>query len=152
MSPAYAGEGALRALLARPRSAAAALLLLTLAAGALATRVRPDFAIELLFPRHDPARLAYDRFKAEFPLEDAHALVVVEASDLFTRPGLARLAALERDLEALPGVVGTQGLLSVDDVTSEGVLIATQPLVPSLERDDAAPYSSGHEKGDVTGA
>lgn len=133
MSQRYAGEAALRALLARPWSATLACVALVALAGALATGIRPDFSIELLFPSSDPARLAYDRFKEQFPLEDAHALVVVEAPDLFTPAGLRRLDALERELGALEGVARTEGLLSVDDVTAEGDLIAIERLIPSLD-------------------
>src|SRR4051795_12728352 len=80
--------------------------------------VQPDYSIEMIFPRFDRSRVDYDRFKKDFPFEDAHAIVVVEAPDLFTPAGLRRVSALEQALAEVPGVVDTQGLTTVKDVVA----------------------------------
>lgn len=115
----------------------AALLLLTGGLGAAGTRVKPDFGIELLFPSHVEARQDYDRFKESFPFEDAHALVLIEAPDLFTPAGLGRLQALEQDLEALDQVEETQGLLTVEDVVDRDDTLTVEPLIPGPDADPA---------------
>lgn len=81
-------------------------------------RLRPDFAVEYFFPEHDRSKIDYDRYNADFPYDDCRALILVQADDLFTRAGLRRLDALERDLSALAGVVDTDGPLTVRDVTA----------------------------------
>lgn len=119
---------------------------LTAGFGAGALNLRVDFGIELLFPTSDPARLDYDRFKERFPLEDAHALVLFEAPDLYSPAGLQRLEALERDLATLrfgptdPDtgkprglVVDTQSLLSVEDVIDEDDELTVAPLLASSD-------------------
>jgi len=105
-----------RALLAHRARGAAAVALLTALLGAGAARVRPDFSLEQLFPVGDADRAAYDRFRRAFPGEDARALVMVTADDVLSAGGLARLAALEADLRALPGVARVLGPASVDRV------------------------------------
>src|SRR5512146_2555803 len=99
-----------RALLSRRALAVAGILALSGVLGSFAAKVQPDYSIEMIFPRFDRSRVDYDRFKKDFPFEDAHAIVVVEAPDLFTPAGLRRVAALEDELASIPGVVDTQGL------------------------------------------
>ena len=70
-----------RAMLSRRAAAVAGVLALTAVLGAFAARVKPDYSIEMIFPRFDRSRVDYDRFKKDFPFEDAHAIVVVEAPD-----------------------------------------------------------------------
>ena len=104
--------------------------------GAFAARVKPDYSIEMGFPTFHKSRVDYERFKKDFPFEDAHAIVVMEAPDLYTPAGLAREAALEHDLGAIPGVVDTEGLTTVKDVVAQGETIATEKLFP---RPDLSP-------------
>ena len=117
-------------LLRRRAAAAAALLLFSAGLGVLAARVRPDYSIEMAFPRFDRARVDYDRFKRDFPYDDAMAIVLVEAPDIFSPDGFRRLAALEADLGRIEGVVDTQGLATIRDIASDGVTIGTERLVP----------------------
>jgi len=102
-----------------------------------AVQLRPDFGIELLFPTSDPARVDYDRFKEAFPHEDAHALVIVQAPDVFQVPVLERLDALERELAKLEWVEETQGLLSVDDVVEVEDELTVEPLLKSAQASPA---------------
>jgi predicted RND superfamily exporter protein len=120
-----------RAMLGRRALATVAVLVLSGVLGAFAAKVQPDYSIEMIFPRFDRSRVDYDRFKKDFPFEDAHAIVVVEAPDLFTPAGLGRVAALEKELAEVPGVVDTQGLTTVKDVVSDGDDIRTEKLFPS---------------------
>lgn len=123
-----------RAYLARPGLASLVLAVLTALAAASAARIRKDFSIEHYFPAWNVARADYDRLKADFPAEDATALVVAEATDLLSGPGLQRLQALERDLEAIADVRDVVGLASVDDVAAEGEdAIRLSKLVPKRE-------------------
>ncbi|BDG01286.1 efflux RND transporter permease subunit [Anaeromyxobacter oryzae] len=114
-------------LVARPAPFAAAALALTAVLGVAAARVRPDFSLEQLFPIWDRQRAEYDRFKARFPGEDARAVVIVEADDLFTPAGVARLAALEADVGRVKGVTRVVGPASVE----HGV---RTPFGPARER------------------
>jgi predicted RND superfamily exporter protein len=93
---------------------------LTAVLAAYASRVKPDFAVEAFFPVESELRRDYERFKADFPYEDALALVVVEASDLWTPQGLARIEALEKDLAAVPGTLDTDGLTTTLDLRADG--------------------------------
>ncbi|MGE0708247.1 MAG: RND family transporter [Planctomycetota bacterium] len=143
-------EPLFRALL-RPRGAA--LLVLALLAGlglsiAGALRLAPNFDIELLFPESDPARGDYDRFKDQFPREDAHALVLIEAPDLFSAAGLRRVDALERDLAALEGVISTDSLVSFQDVVDRDGELTVEVLFPSAREGtpDAAELAHGEER------
>ena len=118
-------------MLGAPAVAVTAVLLFTAVLGAFATRVRVDYSIEMAFPRFDQSRLDYERYRHDFPLDDAVALVVVEAPDLFTPDGLRRIGALEHDLAAIEGVVDTWGLTSARDVVSDGDTIRTDLLAPT---------------------
>lgn len=127
--------------LERVPAATAAVVLLTAVLGAFALRVHPDFAVEYLFPEAGEARANYDRYKEIFPYDEARALVMLEAPDLWTAQGLGRIAALERDLGAIkvvtrnatiaerlagaapvhvPAVKDVEGPLSVKQVVDAG--------------------------------
>lgn len=114
-------------LLAHRVAGAGVLAALTVGLGAFAARVRPDHSLEQLFPVGDSARAAYDRYERAFPGEDARAVVIVSAPDLFTPAGLAAISALERDVGALRGVLHVLGPTSVDR-------IAAGPFGPARER------------------
>lgn len=122
-----------RALLSRRAVAVAGILVLSGVLGSFAAKVQPDYSIEMIFPRFDRSRVDYDRFKKDFPFEDAHAIVVVEAPDLFTPDGLGRVAALEDELARIPGVVDTQGLTTVKDVVADGDDLRTEKLFPRFD-------------------
>lgn len=109
-------------------------LTLTGALSVFAARVKPDFSVEHYFPSGSPIEADYQRFKKDFPYEDALALVVVEAEDLWTRGGLERLAALEEDLAKLPGVLDTDGLTTTLDVVAVGSDdLSVAPLFETLD-------------------
>lgn len=97
---------------------------------AFAAKVRPDFSIEMAFPTFDKSRVDYERYKKDFPLDDAQAVVVVEAPDVFTEAGLRRIGALEDALGRIPGVVDTQGLTTVQDLTLDGESLRMGKLFP----------------------
>ncbi len=101
--------------------------------GAYASRVRPDYSVEHLFPVRDPAREVYDRYKQRFPFEDTRAIVIVESADLFTPAGVRRVAALEADLKRIPHVVDVEGLLSSNDIRLVDEAIQVEPLIPSVD-------------------
>jgi predicted RND superfamily exporter protein len=101
---------------------------LTLAAFGALARLRVDLSIELFFPKKHESRLDYDRYRATFGLDDAKAIVVVEAPDLFTSEGLARVKALEEEFRAMPEVVGVQGPSTAQDVTSDGASVSLKKL------------------------
>ena len=117
-------------LAARPAPFAAAAVALTLLLGAAAARVRPDFSLEQLFPIWDAVRDDYDRYKARFPGEDARAMVLVEAPDLFTPAGVARLDALEGDLRGLPRVARVLGPASVQRAVATPFGPSREPVLP----------------------
>jgi predicted RND superfamily exporter protein len=108
-----------------------ALLLLCLGAVLFARTLRTDFSVESYFPVGDQARTSYDRYKRDFPTEDTAAVVVVESSTLWSNEGLARVAALEDELARIQGVLYTEGLSTVRDVTRVGTdEIRMEPLFP----------------------
>ncbi len=122
------------ALLAHRLAAAIAIAAATAALGVFAARVRPDFSVENFFPVHDRAKAQYDRYRAEFPYDEARAIVIVDAPDLWTPAGLARVAALERDLAQIPGVLYTEGLTTVRDIVAEeDDVVRTGPLFPRTD-------------------
>ena len=87
---------------------ALALLALTAVLGTFASRVRPDFSIEMAFPTFDRSRIDYERYKRDFPLDDAgggggRGRRSVHAGRSASRGGTGRWAV------AHPGVVDTQG-------------------------------------------
>jgi predicted RND superfamily exporter protein len=126
-------------LVAHARVGGAAVVALTIALGIPALRVRPDYSLEQLFPVGDAARAAYDRYKRAFPGEDARAVVLVSAPDLFTRGGLEGLAALERDLRALPHVTHVLGPMSVDELVAGPFGPSRARLIaPDLPADELA--------------
>ncbi len=131
-------------LAARPAPFAAAAIALTLVLGAAATRVRPDFSLEQLFPIWDAARDDYDRFKEQFPGEDSRAMVIVAADELFTPAALTRLGALEADLAKLPHVTRVVGPASVQHAVATPFGPSREPVLPpglpgpELERRAAA--------------
>lgn len=143
----HRGEPLVRRLLGAWPVGWAFVLLLTLGAGALALEVKPDFGVELLFPTSDPARRDYDRFKEHFPFEDAHALVLVEADDLYSPAGLARVSSLETALRDLEGVRNTDSLVSLQDVVDDEGELTVQVLFPSLpEPPGAAELAAGQAR------
>ncbi|MEZ6186326.1 MAG: MMPL family transporter [Planctomycetota bacterium] len=71
-------------------------------------RLRVDFSAEQAFPERDPARATYERYREAFPGGD-RALVLVEADDVFTPAGIARLRALETALGRVEGVARVEG-------------------------------------------
>ncbi len=108
-------------------------LALTVVLGAYASRVRPDFSVEQAFPVRDPVLEVYRRYKAAFPQDDARALVIVEAPDIWTNAGLRRIDALERDLRRIDGVRRVEGPLSIKDVTAQGGLVGLEELIDGPE-------------------
>src|SRR5262249_51889846 len=102
--------------------------------GFFAARVKADYSIEMLFPSFHRSRVEYEHFKKDFPFEDAHAIVIVEASDLFTPDGLRRVAALEDDLGSIAGVVDTEGLATIKDLTASGDMLRMEKLFPSADQ------------------
>jgi hypothetical protein len=120
-------------MLARGRAwgAFAGVLLLSAVLGAYAAKVEADFSIEFLFPERSAAKSDYDRYKSIFPFDEARALVMVEAPDLWTPTGLSRVAALEKDLGALAGTKDVEGPLSIREVIDAGnETVRTQKLFP----------------------
>lgn len=113
------------------RAAAAALVLAGSAAALpLAARVRLDLGVEQLFPVHDPARAAYDRWRARFPAAEAGAAVIVAGPRVLTPDGVARLAALERALARVPGVDSTLSIASLETAVAGRAGPVRGPLLP----------------------
>ena len=56
------------------------------------------------------SRLEYDAYRKEFGFDDAQAIVVVEAPDVFTNEGLDRVRAIEDEFRAMPEVAGVPNL------------------------------------------
>lgn len=112
-------------------------LVVTGVLSAFAAKVKPDFSVEHYFPSGSAIEQDYARFKADFPYEDALAVVVVEAEDLWSRPGLERVKALEEDLAKLPGVLDTDGLTTTLDVAAVGS--EDLQVAPFLESLDLSP-------------
>ncbi len=110
------------------RIVALVLLVVSAILAGLAAQVRPDYSVEHLFPVWSESRAVYDRYKRDFPHEDTEAYFIVEADDLFSREGLARLQALEDAAEELPHVIEVRGPLSIRDLVGEDGMLAIEPL------------------------
>ena len=110
-----------------------AMIAFTCGMGAFAVDVRPDYSIEHFFPMWDESRVVYSRFKERFPNEDTQAVVIVQADDLYSPAGLARMERLEQDLEALPEVFDVEGPMSARDLRGEFGSIDLPHLFPSAD-------------------
>ena len=66
--------------------------------GSQLVHVSFDTSNESMFKRHDPTRVTYDEFRAQFGREDL-ILVAVESSDVFSAESLERLRVLHDTLE-----------------------------------------------------
>lgn len=110
--------------LTAPRSVAAALILLTLAAAPFAARLQVDPAVETLLPAADPERAFYRTATARFGSEEV-VVVALFAEDVFAPAVMRRIAALTRALEHLPGVREVLSPTTVRGVeaTPEGVRV-----------------------------
>ena len=104
-----------------------ALLLLS---GTALMRLRVDLSIELFFPKQHQSRTDYDHYRETFAFDDAQAIVVFEAPDVFTKGGLGRIRALEAAFKAMPEVASVQGPGSTQDVTGDEAGIALTKLFP----------------------
>jgi uncharacterized protein len=120
----------------RMRGVAFVVLLTALALGAMA-KLRVDLSIELFFPTQHKSRLEYDAYRKEFGFDDAQAIVVVEAPDVFTNEGLDRVRAIEDEFRAMPEVAGVQGPGSAQDVTTDGVSVFLKKLFVPHMSDEA---------------
>ena len=104
----------------------------------LAGKVRTDQAVEHMFPVSDPTRETYDAYKEVFPYDDAHAIVVMEADDLWTEAGLVRADRLEEEFRALDGVIKVDGPVSVRDVAGSDTTISLRRIFPRVDLPDDA--------------
>lgn len=129
-------RGFVEAAFSRRRWVLAGLIALTGLLGYQATKVRPDYSVELLFPVWDPARQTWDRFKAAFPHEDTRAVVIAAAPDILTREGVRRLATLEAELGRVPDVEEVLGPTTVRTLTLAGDQVVLERLLPGPEVDD----------------
>jgi predicted RND superfamily exporter protein len=115
----------------RPRTAIAGLVLLTLALATQLPKLEIDGSDESFLLPNDPARVAYDAFRAQFQREGA-ILIAVEPDELFDVAFLAKLrefhAALERDVPQVQDVTslvnvrythGVEDELIVEDLLEE---------------------------------
>ncbi|MHC4392950.1 MAG: efflux RND transporter permease subunit, partial [Planctomycetota bacterium] len=102
----------------------------------LAGKVRTDQAVEHMFPVADPTRETYDAYKAIFPYDDAHAIVVMEADDLWAEAGLVRADRLEEEFRALEGVIKVDGPVSVRDVAGSDTTISLRRIFPRVDLPD----------------
>jgi predicted RND superfamily exporter protein len=114
---------------------ALALVLLTGVFAVRAASVKPDYSVEHFFPTFDQSRVDYERFKRDFPFEDARAVVLVEANDIYRQSGLTRIAALENELGKVAGVLDTQSIVSVKDLSSDGLSLRMERLFPEGQFD-----------------
>jgi predicted RND superfamily exporter protein len=108
-----------------PRTVYAAVLVLTLALGALIPRIQIDTDPENMLPADQPERLFHRSVKADFALYDflVVGLVNEEHPDgVYNPETLARLHRLTRTAQETEGVVAHEvlSLATVDDVRSEG--------------------------------
>jgi hydrophobe/amphiphile efflux-3 (HAE3) family protein len=87
-----------------------ALLVLTLAAAASATRLQADQSIEAWFLEDDPGLEAYDRFTRQFAADEL-VMVGLFADNVLTPERLAIVANLARAIEQLEHVHRTQSII-----------------------------------------
>ena len=120
-----------------PRLAALFVLVVT---GLLALgipRLRVDTSAEGFMVDRDPARVVYDRFKAQFGT-DSVTLVVLSAPDVFSPDALGVLRRVTDQLEVLPGVVRVESLANARHVDVSEFDIDTKPLLDADIPADAA--------------
>lgn len=107
--------------------------------GVALLKLRVDLSIELFFPKAHESRLDYDRYRKTFAFDDAQAIVVFEAPDVFTNAGLDRVRALEGEFRAMAEVASVQGPGSAQDVTGDGATVFLKKLFqPGMSDSDLA--------------
>lgn len=117
-------------LVRRRRSALVAALVGTMAFAAGLPRLTFDFSPDRMYPRHDPDRVAFERYRDAFPRHDGKAVVLVEGEgDLLAPSALERLRALTDALGALPLVEQAESLTTAQTLRVHDGVIEIGPVV-----------------------
>lgn len=110
-----------RTAIARPRATLVVVGLVTALLGAAAAGVRTDNSLPVWLPGDDPELAVYERFRARFG-EDSFVLAATDGVDLAREADRAALAAVVRDLAAVPGVAQVRGPVAADGALSEDIV------------------------------
>jgi predicted RND superfamily exporter protein len=126
---------------AHPRAVIVLAAVITLAFAAQFPRITIDTDPKHMLPVTSPVRQYNDRVEKEFALHaDVIALGIVNERGIVNRDTLARIAALSRDIQKMPGVVSRDvaSFSTTDNVTlQDGVLIVRPVLtrVPESQQE-----------------
>ncbi|NKF23715.1 MMPL family transporter [Solimonas sp. C16B3] len=82
-------------------------------------RLAIDPSIERLLPPNNAERALYDRMRRQFGDSDA-VIVAVQLDDLYTPAGMAKVEALTRRYQKLPGAAGVISLATVPNPVADG--------------------------------
>ena len=103
--------------------------------GLQAPNVRSDNSAESFLRPNDPARVGYDRFRAQFGQDD-HVFVGVAAPEIFDLAFLARLRDLHRAIEReVPFIDEVKSLLNARNTRGEGDQLIVEELLESWPDD-----------------
>ncbi len=117
---------------------AVAFIIPTVWLGAQVPRIELDNSLEAALLKKDPARLAYDDFRARFGQDD-QILIAIPSEEIFTLAFLEKLRALHEDLEknALH-VVEVTSLINVRSTYGRGDELVVEDLLEAWPEDEAA--------------
>ncbi|MBW2712305.1 MAG: MMPL family transporter [Deltaproteobacteria bacterium] len=116
---------------------AVAILIPSVLLGSLVPQIVLDNSIEAALLSDDPARLAYDDFRARFGQDD-RILVIVRSSEIFNVPFLQKLRAFHEDLEeSAPHVEEVTSLINVRATYGRGDELVVEDLLETWPESDA---------------
>jgi hypothetical protein len=130
-----------RLALDRPRTVIAALLLLTVVFALQFPRITIDTDPKHMLPPTSPVRQYNDQMEHDFALyADTIALGILNDRGVLNPGTLTRIAELTRAIQEIPGVAARDvtSFTTIDNVTTEGGVLAVRPPVENVPHSAAA--------------
>ena len=122
-----------------PRKVIALTVVATLAFAAQLPKASFDTDPKHMLPVTSPVRQFNDQVERDFSLHaDVISVGIVNSSGIANRDSLARIAALTRSIQEIPGVVvrDVVSLATVDDVASRGGELVVRPVLQRIPASD----------------
>jgi len=113
-------------------------LALALAMASGVSRIRMDLTFEAFLDPDDPARVAYDEYRAMFGREDA-IVVAIRPAEIFSLSFLEKLRAFHRDIEReVPNLDEVTSLINARNTRGEQDQLIVEDLLEDWPTDAAA--------------
>ncbi|MBI4516001.1 MAG: MMPL family transporter [Deltaproteobacteria bacterium] len=125
---------------AHPRAVIALTAVVTLAFAAQFPKITIDTDPKHMLPATSPVRQYNDQVEKEFALHaDVIALGIVNERGIINRQTLARIAALTREIQKLPGVIARDvvSFATIDNITARGGDLVARPVLDRVPETEA---------------